>query len=57
MLFMLSLPMNFVRAYCLALGTNIFLKRESVNTKVEDRARAAREAARETSSLDAFGMR
>jgi hypothetical protein len=32
--------LNFLRAYFLALWTNIFLKRESVNTKVEDDARA-----------------
>jgi hypothetical protein len=40
---MRSLPLNSLRAYFLALRTNIFLKRESVNTKVEDDVRARRE--------------
>jgi hypothetical protein len=36
--------MNFMRAYFLALRATIVLKLESVNTKVEDDARAACEA-------------
>jgi len=39
---MLSLPLNFLRAYFLALQTNIFLKRESVNTKPKMRKSAPR---------------
>jgi hypothetical protein len=46
--FMRSLPLNSLRAYFLALRINIFLKRESVNTKVEDDARARGEKKRET---------
>ena len=48
MRFMRSLPLNFLRAYFLALRTNIFLKRESVNTKVEDGKRAPRRESEET---------
>jgi hypothetical protein len=40
--------LNSLRAYFLALRINIFLKRESVNTKVEDDARARGEKKRET---------
>jgi hypothetical protein len=42
MRFMRSLPLNFLRAYFLALQTNIFLKRESVNTKPKMCKRAPR---------------
>jgi hypothetical protein len=55
--FMRSLPLNFLRAYFLALWTNIFLKRESVNTKVEDDARARCEEKTRNLSRDFFGMR
>jgi hypothetical protein len=48
---------NFVRAYFLALSATIFLKRESVNTKVEDDARARREGKARNLSRHVFGMR
>src|SRR4051794_21304976 len=57
MLFMLSLPMNFLRAYLLALRTTIFPKRESVNTKVEDDARALCEERARSLSRHVLGMR
>jgi hypothetical protein len=49
--------LNSLRAYFLALWTNIFLKRESVNTKVEDDARARCEEKTRNLSRDFFGMR
>jgi hypothetical protein len=54
---MRSLPLNSLRAYFLALRTNIFLKRESVNTKVEDDARARSEEKTGNLSRHVFGMR
>src|SRR3954447_14915690 len=57
MRFMRSLPLNSLRAYFLALRTNIFLKRESVNTKVEDDARARCEENTRNLSRHVFGMR
>jgi hypothetical protein len=57
MRFMRSLPLNSLRAYFLALRTNIFLKRESVNTKVEDDARARCEEKTRNLSRHVFGMR
>jgi hypothetical protein len=49
--------MNFLRAYFLALSTTIFLKRESVNTKVEDDARARCEEKARSLCRHVSGMR
>jgi len=54
---MRSLPLNSLRAYFLALRINIFLKRESVNTKVEDDARVRGEKKTRNLSRHVFGMR